>query len=312
MLLAAGLGTRLRPLTARRPKCLMPVMNRPLLGLWLERLAAGGAERVVVNTHHLAHQVHDYLREHAPPGLEVVVSHEPQILGTGGGLVAARSSLGEAPFVLANADVVCSAEPASLLERLQAQGAVAVLGLVDDPRFNTVAVDGRGRVLGFRGETGLEGVAAWRTYTGLAAIHPRLLDHLPALGYSSLVEGFRRAIAAGEPVLGLDLEGFWDDLGTPRRLWALHRDLARGRQPELAGLAPREPVVRGEGAVLEPGAEVEGFCVLGPGARVEAGARVREVVLLPGARVCSGAVVEEAVLGDGFIARGHIRGGAHA
>ena len=312
MLLAAGRGTRLRPLTTRRPKCLMPVMNRPLLGLWLERLAAAGARRVVVNTHHLARQVHAYLREQAPPELEVVVSHEPEILGTGGGLVAARSSLGEAPFLLANADVVCSAELVPLLEQLQAQGAAAVLGLVDDPRFNTVAVDGRGRVLGFRGEPGLEGVAAWRTYTGLAAIHPRLLHHLPARGYSSLVDAFRRAIAAGEAVLGLGLEGFWDDLGTPRRLWALHRDLARGRRPELAGLAPQEPVVRGEGAAVEPKAQVEGFCVLGPGARLEAGAWVRDVVLLPGARVCTGAVVEEAVLGDGFTARGHIRGGAHA
>ncbi len=312
MILAAGLGTRLRPLTDKCPKCLMPVMNRPLLGLWLERLAAWGVERAVVNTHHLAPMVSAWLGRHAQPGLEVVISHEPVILGTGGGLVAARESLGEEPFLLVNADVLATGEVPALIERLRDSGALAVLGLKDWPEVNTVALDARGRVLGFKKDPAPPVGERWLTYTGLAALDPRLLDFLPPTGYSTLVRGLQAALAEGGLVLGAELPGFWDDLGTPERLWDLHRRIISGPPVGLEGLAPADPVVLAPGAKISPQAEVEGFAVLGDGATVEAGASVRDVVLLPNARVEPGARVSEAVLGDGFAARGRIAGGAHA
>jgi mannose-1-phosphate guanylyltransferase len=311
MILAAGFGTRLRPLTDKRPKCLMPVMNRPLLGLWLGRLASWGARRVVVNTHYLADQVHGYLREQPVEAMEVAISHEPEILGTGGGLVAARELLGGEPFLLVNSDVLATAPAPELMQTLHDEDAVAVLGLVDEARFNTVALDQAGRILGFQGQEGLS-PAHWLTYSGLAALSPRLLDYLPASGRSSLVEGLLAAIAAGEKVLGRPLEGFWDDLGTPERLIMLHRLLAHEPPQGLRGLSPEGPVLLGPGARLENGVQVKGFAVLGAGAVAEAGSFLHETVLLPGARVAAGAVVERAVLGDGFVARGHIQGGAHA
>ncbi|MCA1989328.1 MAG: NDP-sugar synthase [Desulfarculus sp.] len=312
MVLAAGLGTRLAPLTGRRPKCLMPVMNRPLLGWWLDRLAAHGVTRTVVNTHHLAPLVRAWLAEYDSAGLEVWESHEPVILGTGGGLVAAREALGSEPFLLVNSDVLAADDPRPLLARRAEEDAIAVLGLVDDPRFNTVALDQAGQVLGFKGQDLPAEPAQWRTYTGLAALHPDLLDYLPAVGFSTLVEGLSAALAAGRSVRGLVLPGFWDDLGTPERLLALHRRLLEDQPPGLADLAPAGPLVRGEGSWVDPAARIEGFCVLGHGARLEAGAYVRDSLLLPGAVVAAGARVSDAVLGDGFLARGEIAGGAHA
>ncbi|CAO0821294.1 NDP-sugar synthase [Desulfarculales bacterium] len=310
--LAAGLGTRLLPLTQRRPKCLMPVMNRSLLGLWLERLAAWGVGRAVVNTHYLAPQVRDYLAGNPVPGLEVLQSHEPVILGTGGALVAAREQLGPRPFLLVNSDVLATADLSPLLQAMGGSGAKAVLGLVDAPRFNTVAVDQAGRVLGFKGQIGLEQAPRWRTYSGLAAISPALLDHLPPSGYSTLVQGLQAAQAAGGLVLGRELAGFWDDLGTPEHLLDLHRLLITAPPAGLERLAPPGPLVLAPGVALEPDAQVEGFAVLGRGAAVEAGALVEDCLLLPGARVAVGARVRRAVLGDGFLARGDIEGGAHA
>ncbi len=310
MLLAAGLGTRLRPLTVRRPKCLMPVMNRPLLSLWHERLAKMGVTRAVVNTHHLAGQVRAWLQGQDST-LEMVESHEPEILGTGGGLVAARGLLGDDVFLLVNADVLATADLRRLCQARARSQALAVLGLVDHRAINTVALDKGNRVLGFKGQPGLATAAAWRTYSGLAALHPRLLDFLPPRGYATLVGGLKAAIAAGELVEGLNLSGFWDDLGTPGRLWALHRDLVLDPPPDLASLAPGSNLVLGPGAELDPGAEVNGFCVLGAGARVAAGAEVHDSVLLPGARAAAGSQVSQAILGDGFVARGPVRGGAH-
>lgn len=311
MILAAGYGTRLRPLTDKRPKCLMPVMNRPLLGLWLGRLQSWGVARAVVNTHHLADMVQAYLKEQVPEGLEVALSHEPEILGTGGGPLAARELLGNEPFLLVNSDVLATAQVPELLRRLEAEDAVAVLGLVDEPRFNTVALDEQGRVLGFKGQDG-PSATRWLTYSGLAALSPRFFDYLPPAGYSTLVQGLKAAIAAGEMVLGQPLEGFWDDLGTPERLIMLHRRLAQNPPEGLRGLSPEGPVLLGPGARLENGAMVKGFAVLGEGAVAEAGAVLNEVVLLPGARVAAGAVVEQAVLGDGFVASGRLQGGAYA
>ncbi|MCF8043092.1 MAG: NDP-sugar synthase [Desulfarculaceae bacterium] len=311
MILAAGYGTRLRPLTDKRPKCLMPVMNRPLLGLWMGRLQSWGVERVVVNTHHLADMVQAYFREQPPSEMEVAVSHEPTILGTGGGPLAARELLGDKPFLLVNADVLATAQIPALLRHLEAEDAVAMLGLVDEPRFNTVALDEAGRVLGFKNQEGLS-APRWLTYSGLAALSPRLFDYLPLAGYSTLVDGLKAAIAAGETVLGQPLEGFWDDLGTPERLIMLHRRLAQNPPEGLMGLSPEGPVLLGPGARLENGAQVKGFAVLGQGAVAGAGSFLNDVVLLPGARVAAGAVVEQAVLGDGYIASGRIKGGAYA
>ena len=128
MLLAAGLGTRLRPLTQRRPKCLMPIMNRPLLSLWHERLARLGVTHAVVNTHHLAGQVRAWLKDQ-DSALSVVESHEPVILGTGGGLVAARDLLGDQAFLLVNADVLATCHELRIDEVYRLGGAQAVAAL---------------------------------------------------------------------------------------------------------------------------------------------------------------------------------------
>ncbi len=311
MVLAAGLGTRLLPLTRLRPKCLMPIYNQPLLSIWLHRLAGAGASRVVVNTHHLAGMVRAELPRLAPPGLEVLESHEPQILGTGGGLVAARQKLGHGPFILVNADVLCSADPRPLMDHLQNTGAVACLGLVDWPEVNSVALGPDGRVHGFYGDI-MAAPEQWLTYSGIAAISPELLDFLPAGGFSGLVQGLRGAIKAGRLVAGLELDGYWDDLGTPQRYLAGHRDLLIEALPGLEDIAAAGPIAVHPSAFVHPTARLEGFCAVGPGVVVGEGAHVSASVLLPGSVVADGAVVANTVLGDGFRASGEVRGGAHA
>jgi mannose-1-phosphate guanylyltransferase len=139
-----------------------------------------------------------------------------------------------------------------------------------------------------------------------------LLDFLPDRGFSTLVDGLRAALAAGRVVTGLQLAGFWDDLGTPQAIWKLHRALIAAPPEGLTHLAPSSPLVLAQEAAVQPGAWVSGFAVLGQGARVEAGAWLKDSILLPGARLTAGARVRNAILGDGFIAQGEIVGGAHA
>ncbi|KIX11569.1 nucleotidyltransferase family protein [Dethiosulfatarculus sandiegensis] len=312
MVLAAGLGTRLLPLTRRRPKCLMPVVSKPLLGLWLEKLAACGVDCAVVNTHHLADRVQSYINRLDDPDLLVRVSHEPRILGTGGGLVKARPLLGEAPFFLVNADVLSSLDLLKLEQIAGVDNPLALLVVVDNPAFNTVALDKGGRVLGFKGDENIPPNARWKTYCGLARLRPELLDFLPAKGPSSLVDAFRTAISKGCEIRAYEPGCFWDDLGDVERYLAVNRLLCQSPPSELAFLSPSESPVLARGARIEPGAATSGFLIMGEDAVVESGAKVSDSILLPGARIRSGVTVTGAVLADGFVANSDLGGGAHA
>ena len=200
-----------------------------------------------------------------------------------------------------------------LLAEAQAETkALAVLGLVDEPRFNTVAVDGQGSVLGFKNYPDIPAGARWLTYSGLAVIDPKFLKYLPPEGYSTLVDGIKATLAHGQKIQGINLPGFWDDLGEPQRLLALHQRLISDPPAGLEYLKPQRPVVMDQGAYLDPEAGTQGFVILGQGSRVEAGALVENSILLPNAMVKAGAMVKDAMLGDDFAAAGEIIGGAHA
>jgi len=295
MVLAAGLGTRLRPLTDHLAKPLLPILGRPLLGTILDRLAAAGAEAVAVNTHHRSGDVRDFVAGSGHAS-RVTLYHEPGILGTGGGPANARDLLaGGERFLLHNGDVLCDADLEALAADHAASGAVATLLLTDWPEVNTVVVDPGGTVLRI-GRAGAPPAFEVRrlTYTGIAVFERGFLDYLPE-GPSSLVDALRRVMAEKPgAVRGFAPGGFlWSDLGTLTRYLDAHRGLLGGRRSgETAGAR----VHAAEASAVDAGARVEGFAVLGRGARVENGARVREVVLLDGAVVPAGTAVARAVI----------------
>ena len=302
MVLAAGLGRRLLPLTSLWPKCLMPVGDQPLLLLALLKLFRLGAINAVVNTHHLAPHVASFLNRLAI-GLPVIISHELELLGTGGALVRARAHFKEDPLWLINADIWCDADLSLLGDAMERHSPIACLGMVNDPRFNSVAVDDSGRLLGVRGYAALPQGAPLFTYSGLGCLHPRLLDYLPVSGPSNLVDAWHRALAAGETIICLPLAGQWNDLGAWQDLWRANCELA---------MAGEEKILMGPGAVIDRAAQVRGFCFMGEHCLIEAGALVKNSLLLPGAKVSAGARVENAILGKDFVARGVLSNGAFA
>jgi len=114
VLLVAGLGTRLRPLTESTPKCLLPIEGKPLLGIWFDKLVAAGVSEVLVNTHWLADQVKDYIDKHCPPELEVTISHEQKLLGSAGTLAANREFFDDQPFFIIYGDNLSDVDLADL------------------------------------------------------------------------------------------------------------------------------------------------------------------------------------------------------
>lgn len=253
MVLAAGHGTRLRPLTDLVPKPLLPVGGRALLDLAVANLDRAGVGPIVVNTHHLADQVAAHVRARADAA-RFALSHEPAILGTGGALDGARTFLEGAPdFLLHNGDVLTDADLGGLLRAHRDGGAVATLMLVDCPTVNTVDVGPGGQVLRLAGRPARGPEAARRlTYAGVGAFSRRLLGDVPA-GPSSLVDVLATVIAREPGAVRAWVPGdaHWDDVGTFARWLGAQPDQPGVAAPGGAGLEPPRVAIeriRGHGS----------------------------------------------------------------
>lgn len=292
-MLAAGLGLRMRPLSLRRAKPVMPVLNRPLLLWTLERLARHGVREAVVNLHHRPSTVVRALSD-SGLGVRLRFSHERTILGTGGAPRRVREFFGDEPFLLVNGDVVFDFDLGALMERHLRSGARATLALKanPDPRtYGPVVTSGGGRIVSIAGlPRGRRGTVS--LFTGIHVIDPSLLDRLPR-GRSEIVTHlYAPLIAEGELLLGVRVKGAWYDLGNPPMYLASQLAmLAAGRGGPRRALV--DPAAR-----VAPDARVESS-VVGPGAIVGAGATVVRSVLWERAEVGAGARVHGSILAAG-------------
>jgi NDP-sugar pyrophosphorylase family protein len=297
MVLAAGLGTRMRPLTRRLAKPVLPVLNRPLIHFTLERLRAAGVTDVVVNLHHLPATVRRAVGDGSAFGLRVSYSYERRILGTGGGPRRVRELFGDEPVLLVNGDMLFEFDLAGLVARHRESGAPATLALLPNPRpraYTPVVVGSGGRI---RSIGGRPSGPAW-LFTGVHVLDPGLLDRLPAGVSDSVRDLYIPMIAAGERVLGARVSGAWYDLGRPRLYLAAQVEmLASGVQ----GAAPRRSMIH-PGAGVARGARVSAS-VVGDGAQVEEGAVVERSVIWAGARVGRLARVMDSILDGAARAR---------
>lgn len=222
MVLAAGLGMRLRPLTDRMPKALVEAGGKPLLAWQLERLARAGVREVVINISHLGAQIVDRFGGSADHGLAIRWSHEPEPLETAGGIAQARGLLGPAPFLLVNADIWCDYDLAALYDR-RIDGLLAHLVLVPNPPHHA------------EGDFALrDGVVCNEqgpryTYAGIAVISPELVSGIGA-GQKAPLGPLLRGAAARRAMTGELHRGIWSDVGTAERLAEL-RALLQSGQP---------------------------------------------------------------------------------
>ena len=308
MVLAAGLGTRMRPLTLLRAKPVLPVMNRPLLHWTLELLARTGVRDVMINLHYLPETVKEAVGTGRAFGLRVAYSMERKILGTGGGPRKVRDFFGDEPFILVNGDMVFDFDLASMVERHRARGARATLALKPNPdprRYPAIRTARGGRVTSLRGlPRPTRGTAS--LFTGIHVVDPRILDRLRPGPSDTIQDLYAPLVAEGETLLGMRMSGHWFDIGSPALYLASHRALlGRGFGGALDGRCIHPKAEVGDGARVRGSAIGEGSAI-GPGARVTGsvlwddvvvgeGARVVDSVLASGTRVPPGAVYENAI-----------------
>lgn len=290
MVLCAGLGTRLRPLTLERAKPAVPLLDRPLVAWSFDRIRQLDVSTVAINTHWLPETMVDAAADAAQKlGLKLTVSHEEQVLGTGGGVWQARErGLFERgkPLLIMNGDVYFDIDLSRVVARHLASGAHATMVLRPMPAggsYNPILKDETGRVLRIRDyEAAGKSDGAMFLFTGVHVLSPEALDLLPS-GESDIVDRvYGPLLENGAFVQSVVETGRWLDLGDPSGYLDAHLQLApEGLVDPGAKVSSRAKVVRsvvGAGAVIEAGAKVED-CVLWPGSRVQPGEELSRVIV---------------------------------
>jgi NDP-sugar pyrophosphorylase family protein len=244
MILAAGLGTRLRPLTNTIPKPLLPIAGTPLIVWNLLLLKRHGFHDVVINLHHLGPMIEQALGNGSRYGLRIFYSQEPVILGTGGGIKQAEPNFSGEPVLVLNGDTLVELDLEALWTFHQQRQAAATLVLRDDPnaaQWGLVEVGADDRIVRITGRGLTEQVLTRpRMFAGIHILNPRLLREVPKGVASTIIDPYVAAIQRGEAVLGYDFDGYWSDIGTPERYAQAEHDASVGR----IKLSARQPAAR--------------------------------------------------------------------
>lgn len=227
MIFAAGLGTRLRPLTDERPKALIEINGVPLLEIAIRRLQGAGVRELIVNMHHFWEQIEAFLARYSFSGLRIAVSDERDLLlDTGGGLKKAAWFFDDGrPFLAYNADVLTTLDLKALYAAHTASGAMATLAVQERASSRAFLFDENGRLSGWRNTaTGVERLCRITeplhplAFSGIHVIDPRLFDYMPAAEVFSIVEVYLDA-ADREPILAYRHDAdLWLDVGKPAQL----------------------------------------------------------------------------------------------
>ena len=306
LILAGGLGTRLRPLTHTRPKHLLPVANKPHIDHVFDLLARHGVDHVVLLTSYLSGAFDEVVARAAGRGLQVETTLEKQPLGTAGAFKNAAHVV-DGAFVAFNGDILTDLDLSRVLAFHADRGAEAtiVLHAVDDPSaYGVVPTDPRGRVLGFVEKPAPGEATTNLINAGTYVFEPAVLSRIPpGEVWSAERQLFPAMAAEGAALFAVADDAYWMDIGTPAKYLQANLDALSGRfAVEGLRLDAARNAVSGAAEVARDAA-VSASCI-GTGCRVESGAEVRESVLLPGAMVGRGARVKRCVLGAGAVVEG--------
>jgi NDP-sugar pyrophosphorylase family protein len=326
VILAAGFGTRLWPLTEDRTKPAIPFLNRPLISYSVQYLAEHGIHEIIINLHHQPESIREVLGNGSQYGAEIEYSYEKEILGTSGALDRVKDQLVDDDFVVMNGKIITAMNLAAAIRHHQDKRALATLVLRPNPardRFSIVELGPNGWITEFgphpkpvSPSIGLDqsvqdsryggpsvaahsssppsfaGDAAPLMFTGIQVLSPRIFEYVPRGVFShSTVHVYPRAIHAGEPVIGYVSDDDWYEMSTLDRYLEASMSLL-GKALPLNGAGH---LVTGRDCIIHAGAEVH-HSVLWDRVEVEAGARVERSVIGDGVRIPSGSSIGRAAV----------------
>jgi NDP-sugar pyrophosphorylase family protein len=299
VILAAGLGTRMRPLTDKVAKPALPVLNEPLIVRTLRELRKAGVSEVMINLHHRPDTIRAAIPE-GDLGLKIKYSRETAILGTGGALRKVRPWVGRSPFFVINGDVIFDFDLRGMMTCHRETSALATLALKPNPdpkKYKPVVTDRSGRILSIRGQPApRKGLVS--LFASVHIIEPVILARLPQGASDTVGDLYIPLLREGAHLQGIRQAGVWHDLGSPdgylKAQLRLLNDSGRKRScvidpsVRLGKGARISRSVIGAGSVIEPLARADGS-VVWDGALVQTGASLRNCIVMSGTEVRKGA-----------------------
>lgn len=290
IVLSAGYGTRLWPLTEDRTKPAIPILGKPLVGYVAEYLAGHGIDEIVVNLHHRPESVRRALGDGSRFGVKLHYVEEPVILGTSGALDNTREFFERETFVVVNGKIITDIDLSAALETHRSTNALATLVLLPNTRrerFSVVETEG-GRITGFGGmPVENEAGPAPLMFTGIHILEPRILEYVPRGVFSdSVIHVYPQAIAKGEMIAAHVASGKWRELSTLKRYLDISVELLREHG---------QSYVTGEDTDIASSATVTDS-ILWDNVKVSAGAKVNRAILADNVTVPDGELIENAVV----------------
>jgi len=306
IVMAGGFGTRIRPLSANRPKPMLPVVNRPILERVLNHLANSGMREAVLLTFFDPDKIRNAFGDGKRLGMKLHYNNADQDWGTAGAVAHGADAVKADEYLVLSGDVICDFDLKALVAAHKEYEAVATIGLtrVANPlQFGIVIIDGEARVRRFLEKPTWGEVFSDTVNTGIYVLQAKALAQVPRTETSDFSRDlFPRLLAGGEPLYGHVLRGYWRDIGDPESYLALHRDYFEGTlrlmpPGELRQIGGKPLWIEGK-ADLDPSVEVRGTVVIGPGCRIGSAVRLEDVVLGPGTVVDSRAELRRTVVWD--------------
>jgi NDP-sugar pyrophosphorylase family protein len=301
MVMAAGLGTRLQPLTDHLPKPMMPVANRPVLEHLFRRIKAAGVEAAIVNLHWHADAIRNHFGDGSAIGLPLEWSYEEELLGTAGGVKRTEPFLrgGGDSFLVASADGLHAVDLRGLIDRHLETGATATLTVKRTTRpdlYGVAVLDSRGRVVDFQEKPAPGTERSDLVNLGIYCFSTEVLDRLPPETFYDFGKQLLPEMAAdGVHMEVYETDAYWSDVGSADEL--VNANLAAVTGEIDLGL-PTDPAdLVDDTATVDEAAEIEGRVLIGAGARIEAGASITgPAVIGPWSTICAGAALRQAVV----------------
>jgi NDP-sugar pyrophosphorylase family protein len=313
MVLSAGLGTRLRPLTNLLPKPLVPVANRPLITYTLALLEKAGVRKVAVNLHHLGEKIREEIKDGADWGLQITYSPEDPILGTGGGVMRMRAFLEGERFFLLNGDVLSGVDLQDVLRFHTERGAAATMVVGPLPpgaTYTPLLMDTEGWLVELK-DAKRKPVGETRQvmFLGIHVLESQVFDFLPDEGFSCINnQAYTAMIKKGLDVAAYFHGGFWYDLGTPATYLAANLSLLSGRvrPPQLDPLegASPEGVLLGKDVRLGRGVELGPEVAVGDGCVIGDDAKISRSVIWAGEEIAPGVSLDQKIVAGERVLRG--------
>jgi mannose-1-phosphate guanylyltransferase len=319
MVLAAGLGTRLRPITYEIAKPMVPVLDRPVMAHIVDLLERSGVAEIVANLHHFPDPIRDYFGE------RISYRYEDELLGTAGGVRNAADLLGDETFFVISGDALTDIDLGALLASHRARGALMTLAakhVADTREYGVVLHDHDGRITGFQEKPEPADARSQLGNCGIYCLEPEIFEHFPKTPFVDWAQDVFPVLLEREvPFYVHRIEEYWNDIGSLAELRQGTFDALAGElRIEVAGseLEPgvtvgagtsvegveslEGPVWIGRDVTLEAGVRLSGPLAIGDGARIGAGAALRDTIVFPGTEVAARAILIGAIAGHFDIA----------